>query len=172
MNDYWSLIWGKCSSTIFFSFNFSSNNERNNFFVYCWCSKCQRACERLDTDEAIEAPEMIWFWPDRKETAADNGADADADANQVETIALQKNTSESNEEVDETSQSAPDTEEDGIEYDVTINYHTFLPSWFLPKMFVFSHFLVKDIWKIRNAYRLSTHNVLLLSLVWYEIREC
>lgn len=35
------------------------------FFPFS-CSKCQRACEKLDLDASIETPIMAFFWPARK----------------------------------------------------------------------------------------------------------
>lgn len=43
-----------------------SNFSLSLSFFCCCCSKCQRACEKLDLDASIEQPIMKFFWPIRK----------------------------------------------------------------------------------------------------------
>lgn len=58
--------------------------------------KCQRACEDLDHKQRITAPDMAWFWPDRRVPKPD-----DEEA-----------------ETDEKTEEETEDEDDDIEYEV------------------------------------------------------
>lgn len=102
--------------------------------MFVSCRKSQRACEKLDLQESIETPAVVWFWPIRKKPDAEE-PDSDDDNTPEETPTENTENTETTEE----GLVNDEDEEEEIEFEVEPVYSPELSKREINTNLYFSH---------------------------------